>query len=496
MAAVQSDLVDPVTGEVHLIQSLKDIESAWSRINVALIDYELSEEARKAMETYEKGYLAFKENVVGNLLNVYQSGNPDEVEDIYDEWLDYKPLVMKTIDQVAEILKKTVKERYEKSQNMALKMNRLIAFIATIGIGLFAALALVTVRSIKKPINIIVEEAEHVASGDLTRTINITSEDEMGCMAGRLNKMIENLRESFQKIVVSIGQMTSDTEGLSGLSRKLLQGAESQRAKGEQVAESSSEMSQTILDVANNTHEASDVTKESLEAARSGKETVSEAVDTISKLAGSVSEASSTIDGLGNNLEEIYEIVSVIQDISDQTNLLALNAAIEAARSGEHGRGFAVVADEVRKLAERTARATDEIASKITVIQKGSKASMSIMEKGSALADESVAKAEKAGDALQKIVDSSDRVTAIVQRVAAATAEQSSSAEEVSYAMEHIAGIINDHCGLAEEVEKSASNLSSLAQKVIDQVDYFKTEHNSGVVATTKESFSKTDVSA
>ena len=97
------------------------------------------------------------------------------------------------------------------------------------------------------------------------------------------------------------------------------------------------------------------------------------------------------------------------------------------------------------------------------------------MNQGTALVEESVTNAQKAGDALQEIVESSDKVMEIVRRVVAATEEQSSAAAEVSRTMDHISSIINEHCNLAADVEKSASSLSSKAHQIIEQTSYFKT---------------------
>ncbi len=477
MTGVTSDVVAPIGAGKHLEQQLKDIENYWNDVKTVLTD-------KESVEQFERGFNSFKV-LSGSLLTIYFNEEVDKLEDVYDEWLDYKPLIIKSIDKLSENQKVAVMDNYTTSKEQILKTNKIIAFVSLIVLGIFVSIAVFTIRSIKKPINIVVNAAEHVADGDLTQNINVNSNDEMGSMSRRLNRMIEKIRNTFRGITESVEAMSVDTSSLNDLSRRLLEGAEDQRAKGEQIAVSSTEMSQTILEVAQNTTQATEVTKESHEAAESGKEIVVQAVESIQKLAASVGEASRTIDGLGKNLGEIDEIVSVIQDIADQTNLLALNAAIEAARSGEHGRGFAVVADEVRKLAERTAKATDEIASKINSIQAESKSSMAIMEKGTILAEESVGKASRAGDALQIIVESSDSVMDIVQRVAAATEEQSSAAEEVSQTMEHISGIINEHCSLAGEVEKSASSLSSQARQIIDQTAYFNTgENRQGHIST------------
>jgi methyl-accepting chemotaxis protein len=478
MTGVQADVVAAIGSGTHLEQSIKKLDVAWSEIKNALKDYPLSDDAQKAIQTYERGYKNFKHNIVPKLMQAYFDNDPESVPDLYDEWLDYKPVIMKSIDRLADILKDSVKEHYETTQSTVSKMNIFIIIVAVFTIGFFATFAFFIVRSIKGPINTVVEAAEQVAGGDLTHTINVNTEDEMGYMAMRLNRMIDNLGSAFHKIIIAVENISSNTESLSNLSEKLLKGAKEQSEKGEQIAVASTEMAQTIVDVAKNTSDASDAAKESYDTATSGKEIVQQAIESITRLTGSVSEASATIHKLGASLKEIGEIVSVIQDIASQTNLLALNAAIEAARSGEYGRGFAVVADEVKKLAERTANATDEISAKISTIQAESEESISTMEKGRILAEESVEKATKAGEALQKIVESSDKVMDMVQRVAAATEEQSSASEEVSRNMEHISDIIKEHFKLAEEVERSAVNLAGLAQGVLVQTTFFKIKDN------------------
>ncbi len=296
----------------------------------------------------------------------------------------------------------------------------------------------------------------------------------MGSMAEQLNIMIQHLQSSFSTIITSVKKVAVNTEGLSELADKLFHATEEEQTKGNQVAVASTEMSQTILDMAKNSSDASEATRESYNSATAGKEIVTQSVSSITTLSSYVDDTSSKISGLGHHLKEIGNIVNVIQDIASQTNLLALNAAIEAARSGEHGRGFAVVADEVKKLSERTALATDEISEKMSMLQRESDDSIATMEKGKQLAEESVDNATKAGDALQHIVESSDRAMDMVQSIASAIEQQSAASEEVSNSMEQISEIIHDNFKLSENMKQSVTDLAFLAQDIMAQTSSFQ----------------------
>ncbi|HEX8949697.1 MAG TPA: methyl-accepting chemotaxis protein, partial [Dissulfurispiraceae bacterium] len=160
--------------------------------------------------------------------------------------------------------------------------------------------------------------------------------------------------------------------------------------------------------------------------------------------------------------------------IAFQTNILALNAAVEAARAGEAGVGFAVVADEVRKLAERTSKATREIADKIKSIQERSGSSIGAMEKSSRDAEGGVALADEAAKALDEIVTATHKAMDMIQRIAAATEEQSAASEEVARNMETVSGHVNDHSRIVAETKQIMERLRSHQEELAKSISWFK----------------------
>jgi len=155
--------------------------------------------------------------------------------------------------------------------------------------------------------------------------------------------------------------------------------------------------------LADGVNELEDTVVKADETALASNESINEAnvvIDKLASLSESISNNNEAVDSLQTRAGEIGEVVNLIKDIAEQTNLLSLNAAIEAARAGEHGRGFAVVADEVRKLAERTQKATSEIAISIQSLQQETGGIADSAETMSTVSQEAVEMLEKFKEAL------------------------------------------------------------------------------------------------
>lgn len=471
MAGVVADIVAPVGSGEHLKNSLKEIDGLWNDAKPS-IGADLSKER----DDFEKGYSGFKKDIAAELQKAYFSGDIKKVAALSDEWLSYKPLIFKSIDRMSEAQAKSVLDYYKEKKAVIARVNMIVLGVCIVVSAVFLASASIIIRSVNSSIKSVVDVASLVASGDLTHKVELETKDEMGVMASELNIMLGNLVEAFDKFTKGINTVFSQVEKLSNLSMSLARGSEEQKSQADRVSVASTEMAQTIIEMARNATDAASATKGSFEAASEGKKIVNQTVESIDKLVENVGKASTAIEESRARSIEIGDIVTVIQDVSDQTNLLALNAAIEAARAGEHGRGFAVVADEVKKLADKTTKATKDIAEKIRAIQQGIKGSVAVMDTGKSLAVEAVSTVRTAEDALEKIVKTSDTVMDMVQKIASSTEEQSIAAENVNESIESIAGIISETAKLAEEVGSSANELLAVAEGLRNHVQRFKTE--------------------
>jgi methyl-accepting chemotaxis protein len=163
---------------------------------------------------------------------------------------------------------------------------------------------------------------------------------------------------------------------------------------------------------------------------------------------------------INESSKKIVDIIGVIDGIAFQTNILALNAAVEAARAGEQGRGFAVVAAEVRNLAQRSAAAAKEIKGLIDD-------SVGKVQAGSELVGE-------AGQTMQEIVGSVQRVTDIMGEITAASHEQTQGIEQINQAITQMDQVTQQNAALVEEAAAAAASLQEQAGGLVQSVSVFR----------------------
>jgi methyl-accepting chemotaxis protein len=366
----------------------------------------------------------------------------------------------------------TVKQKAVNSRADFINLLQIVLALFAIVFGLITGS--IIIKKIIASVSAVNAAAKQVSEGDLSHEVPVTSNDEIGDMAASFNVMIKNVRRVVEQIDTATSTLAASSEELSATSEELSKGSNNLASQTEQVVTAMTEVSQTIMDMAKNASQAADGSKTASDAAAKGKAVIDSTTRGMTSIATTVQGAATTIEELGRSSAQIGEIVAVINGIADQTNLLALNAAIEAARAGEQGRGFAVVADEVRKLAERTSQATKDIGQRISSIQQAAAESVDAMKKGSDEVDKGVGLANEASSSLSSIVTASSSATDMVQRIAAATEEQSAATEQVSQNMETISGITRQSAASTEQIKSSAEGLAKLAVDLKETASWFK----------------------
>lgn len=324
------------------------------------------------------------------------------------------------------------------------------------------------------PIADSMEILDKLAKGDLTEKIQKNYKGDHQKLADSINKVIDSLREITIKTNDSVEATSLVANQILSSTEQMLGGVQEQSMQINEVSSAVEEMTKTILETTKNTINAAEASNKAGLVAKEGGKIVVDTIKGINRIAEIVSAGANTVEKLGQNSNQIGEIVQVINDIADQTNLLALNAAIEAARAGEQGRGFAVVADEVRKLAERTSKATKEIANKIKLIQNETNNAVKEMNAGKQEATLGKQKAEVAGKSLQNIINETEIVSQLISQVAATSEQQSATAEQISKNIESILSVTNENAQGIQQIVRAAEDLNKFTTDLKNVASSYK----------------------
>lgn len=390
-------------------------------------------------------------------------------------------------DDLSKRLNENLGQIGKSSKNQ--RMMNIWLFMVVVIVALLFAGFIVT-RAISRPMNNTVAMLRDIAEGegDLTKRLDVSSNDEVGEVAKWFNIFIEKLQAIIVDFSQNANQLNSASKNLAEISGHMTKEATDMSTKSNTVSAATEEMSTNLNNVAVSMEESS--TNTSMVAVASD-----EMNTTINNIAQNAEQARNISDGaveqakkasekmaaLGVAVQAIGKVTETITEISEQTNLLALNATIEAARAGEAGKGFAVVANEIKELAKQTAEATGSIKHQIEEVQNSTTSTVEEIDQISTIINtinENVTTIANAVDeqsaTTREIATNIAQASQGIQEVNENVSQSSKTAGDITITIGEVNLSANEISNSSEQVNINAQDLKQMATKLMEIVSRFR----------------------
>lgn len=345
-------------------------------------------------------------------------------------------------------------------------------------------------KTIVKPVNHMAARIKDIAEGegDLTRRLEIHTNDELGQLGQWFNLFIERLHNIITQVKNNSAKLNSSAAQMADISQALAGGAEQTAQEARKVSDSSEQMNSNMTSIAASMEQASENVNMVATAAGEMSNTINEITQNAARARVITGEAvtqadnaSSQVEELGGSAQEIGKVIETITEISEQVNLLALNATIEAARAGDAGKGFAVVANEIKELARQTAAATQEIRSRVDTIQQSTNGTVAEISKITNVIKDInqnvlvIASAvEEQSSTTQHISDNVSQAAQGISEVSRHVAQASDVSGNIAEQIGLMTGSTNEISQSGAQVSGNSNELSSLAEELDRLVGTFK----------------------